>query len=126
MFTYGHLLGAGNGASGLIGTRRAAPVPEPTAGGVLSVDSATVAKATGPTVPALMDPPVPAGLRPGRRESPGDGLGFSLHEFGVYRTEPTSTAVPERAPPAAGVPELRGPSPRVQPTELGLCPRRQL
>ncbi|GAA0454342.1 hypothetical protein Aca07nite_69530 [Actinoplanes capillaceus] len=37
------------------------PTPETTSGGVLSVDSVTVARAAGTTAPAMTDPPVPAG-----------------------------------------------------------------
>ncbi|WP_328471242.1 discoidin domain-containing protein [Actinoplanes sp. NBC_00393] len=37
------------------------PTADTTSGGVLSIDSVTVAKATGSTAPAMTDPPVPAG-----------------------------------------------------------------
>ena len=37
------------------------PSAATTSGGVLSVDSVSVARATGPTAPAMTDPPVPAG-----------------------------------------------------------------
>jgi hypothetical protein len=40
---------------------RTTPTADTTSGGVLSVDSVTVARATGTTPPAMTDPPIPAG-----------------------------------------------------------------
>ncbi|MFB6395645.1 discoidin domain-containing protein [Polymorphospora sp. A560] len=37
------------------------PTPDTTSGGILSIDSVSVARATGTTAPAMTDPPVPAG-----------------------------------------------------------------